>query len=110
MLHLWARTACRQESRDCSERKNKELADAIAYQSEVATKVIDVMKALEEIGDINGKPTTFYDTAKEAYDHRQNVDSLKQALANKQEDTDPYQTQIDELTDTAMQEINWAVC
>ena len=88
-------------------RKDKELLDASTYQQEIAGKVVEVMKALEEIGDINGKPTTFYDTAKEAYDHRQNVDSLKQALANKQEDTDPYQTQIDELTATAMQEINW---
>ena len=89
-------------------RKDKELDDATAYAQEIDAKVIDVMKALEEIGNINGKPTTFYDTAKEAYDHRQNVDSLKQALANKQDDTDPYQTQIDELNATAMQEINWS--
>ena len=89
-------------------RKDKELADAIAYQTEVSVKVVDVTKSLEDIGDINGKPTVFYDTAKEAYDHRQNVDSLKQALANKQDDVDPYQTQIDELNDTAMQEIDWS--
>ena len=88
-------------------RKDKELADAIAYQTEVSVKVVDVTKSLEDIGDINGKPTVFYDTAKEAYDHRQNVDSLKQALANKQDDVDPYQTQIDELNNTAMQEIDW---
>ena len=93
---------------EIADRKDKELLDASTYQQEIAGKVVEVMKALEEIGDINGKPTTFYDIAKEAYDHRQNVDSLKQALANKQEDTDPYQTQIDELTATAMQEINWA--
>tara|TARA_R110000851_G_scaffold87922_3_gene191696 strand:- start:797 stop:2569 length:1773 start_codon:yes stop_codon:yes gene_type:complete len=92
---------------EIADRKDKELLDASTYQQEIAGKVVEVMKALEEIGDINGKPTTFYDIAKEAYDHRQNVDSLKQALANKQEDTDPYQTQIDELTATAMQEINW---
>ena len=88
-------------------RKDKELADAIAYQTEVSVKVVDVTKSLEDIGDINGKPTVFYDTAKEAYDHRQNVDSLKQALANKQDDVDPYQTQIDELNNAAMQEIDW---
>jgi len=78
---------------EISLRKSKELADAIAYQSEITVKVNDVVKGLEEIGDINGKPTTFYDSAKEAYDHRQNVDSLKQALANKENDTDPYQSQ-----------------
>jgi DNA repair exonuclease SbcCD ATPase subunit len=92
---------------EISLRKSKELADAVAYQTEITGKVKEVAVALEEIGDINGKPTTFYDTAKEAYDHRQNVDSLKQALANKQDDIDPYQTQIDELNNTAMQEIDW---
>jgi DNA repair exonuclease SbcCD ATPase subunit len=93
---------------EIADRKDKELIDATTYQQEIAGKVVEVMKSLEEIGDINGKPNTFYDSAKEAYDHRQNVDSLKQALANKKDDTDPYQTQIDELNETAMQEINWS--
>ena len=88
-------------------RKDKELADAISYQAEITFKVNDVVKGLEDIGDINGKPTTFYESAKEAYDHRQNVDSLTKALAQKVDDIDPYQAQIDELNNSAMQELNW---
>ena len=88
-------------------RKAKELSDAMAYQTEVAGKLEEVMSALAEIGNINGRPNTFYETAKEAYEHRQNVDSLKQALQTKQEETDPYQAQIDELNTSAMQEISW---
>ena len=93
---------------EISLRKSKELEDATAYQLEITEKVNEVVKALEEIGDINGRPTTFYETAKEAYEHRQNVDSLKQSLTSKQEEVDPYQAQINELNDTAMQEINWS--
>ena len=52
--------------------------------------------------------TTFYETAKEAYEHRQNVDSLKTALENKQAEVDPIQTQIDELNNTAMQELDYS--
>ncbi len=92
---------------EIAERKEKELDDAKAYALEITTKVKDVMFALDEIGDINGKPTTFYETAKEAYEHRQNVDSLRTALSSKQDETDPYQTQIDELNNSAIQEINW---
>jgi DNA repair exonuclease SbcCD ATPase subunit len=92
---------------EIAERKSQELEDALAYQSEVSNKVLDVSKALEEIGDINGKPTTFYETAKEAYEHRQNVDSLKQAWKTKQQEEDPYQAQIDELNNSAIQEIDW---
>ena len=92
---------------EIAERKNKEFEDAVAYQSEISNKVKDVTKGLEEIGDINGKPTTFYETAKEAYDHRQNVEQLQQALANKLKEEDPYTAQIDELNNSAIQEISW---
>jgi DNA repair exonuclease SbcCD ATPase subunit len=94
---------------EIAERKSKELADAIAYQTEVAGKLEGVMKALKEIGDINGKPTTFYDTAKEAYEHRSNVDNLKQTLANKQAEEDPYAIQIDNLNETAIQKVDWDI-
>ena len=93
---------------EITERKNKELEDAIAYQTEIKDKISDVEQGLQDIGDINGKPTTFYETAKEAYEHRQNVDSLKTALKNKQDEVDPYQTQIDELNSTAMQELDYS--
>ena len=93
---------------EIAERKSKELEDAMSYQTEVSDKLIDVTKALAEIGDINGKPNVFYETAKEAYEHRQNVDSLKQSLTSKQDEADPYQAQIDELNHTAMQEIDWS--
>ena len=92
---------------EISLRKSKELEDATAYQLEITEKVKGVAKALDEIGDINGKPTTFYETAKEAYEHRQNVDSLKQAWESKKSEEDPYQLQIDELSNSALQEISW---
>ena len=94
---------------EIAERKGKELADAILYQSEVADKLASVLKALEEIGDINGKPNTFYESAKEAYEHRNNVDNLRSALEGKGQEEDPYQAQIDDLTNTALQPIDWGI-
>jgi DNA repair exonuclease SbcCD ATPase subunit len=89
--------------------KVKELKDADTYHSEVSNKLNEVVLALQEIGNINGKPNTFYETAKEAYDHRNNVDNLKKNLESKQIEEDPYQAQIDELNKTAIQEIDWNV-
>jgi len=94
---------------EIAERKETELLDAIAYQAEIAGKVVDVMAALKEIGDINGKPTTFYENAKDAYEHRSNVDNLKQTLANKHDDVNPYTAQINELNETAIQKVDWGV-
>ena len=93
---------------EIAERKSKELTDAKSYQEEINGKVKDVMASLDSIGDINGKPTTFYETAKEAYDHRSNVENLQKALISKQEENDPYAEQIKDLKETAIQEIDWA--
>ncbi len=90
-------------------KKSKELRDADIYYQEVSTKLSDTVMALAQIGNINGKPTTFYETAKEAYDHRNNVENLKKALEQKLSEDDPYQAQIDELNRTAVQEIDWGV-
>jgi len=87
--------------------KATELEEAIAYQTDVTNKLNGVLKNLDDIGDINGKPTTFYETAKEAYDHRNNVDNLKQAVRTKEDETDPYDSQIKELTQEAIQEVDW---
>ena len=89
-------------------RKTKELNDANTYHDEVEKKLSDVVLGLQEIGDINGRPNTYYETAREAYDHRNNVSQLKEALSRSQQEEDPYEAQILELKDTALQEIDWA--
>jgi DNA repair exonuclease SbcCD ATPase subunit len=88
-------------------KKLKEFNDADTYKLEVAGKLEEALAGLKTIGDINGRPNTFYETAKEAYDHRGNVDNLRTALMNKQAEDDPYQAQVDDLTHTALQEISW---
>ena len=92
---------------EIAERKQKELEDAQSYLDEISDKLQGIFHDLQEIGDINGRPTTFYETMREAYDHRNNVDNLRTALTNKEQETDPYQTQINELSTTALQEIDW---
>jgi DNA repair exonuclease SbcCD ATPase subunit len=94
---------------EIAERKSKELDDALSYQKEITRKVTDVTVELDIIGDINGRPTTFYEAAKEAYEHRNNVENLQSTLANKQIEIDPYEAQIEELKSTAMQDLDWSI-
>ena len=107
LCYTCGQTLHKDKKEEIAARKTKELEDSIAYQSEITEKVKNVMAALDEIGNINGKPTTFYETAKEAYEHRNNVDNLRQTLLSKQQEVDPYQAQIDDLTNTALQTIDW---
>jgi DNA repair exonuclease SbcCD ATPase subunit len=85
----------------------KNLVEADTYMTKVAGDLSRVVKELDEIGDINGRPQTFYDTLNEAYNHRSNLESLELQLKNKTEEKDAYQEQITELENTALQEINW---
>ncbi len=104
--------ACEQDLHDHKHKEmvkasEKNLADADTYLSKVAGDLELILKELEGIGDINGRPKTFYDTLDEAYNHRSNLESLATQLETKHTDIDTYQEQVTELENTALQEINW---
>ena len=84
-----------------------EYGETTTYLMEINEKAEKVKTKLAEIGELSDKPNTFYETAKEAYDHRSNIENLKDALKRAKEDKDPYSEQIEELQNTAIQEINW---
>ena len=85
----------------------EEYGEANSYVMELADQLEATLKDIETVGDLTQRPDTYYDTLKEAYDHRQYVESIKTALNNKQEETNPYLDQIEELKNQAVQEINW---
>ena len=89
------------------EKKQKELADVEKYLGEVGIKIEGIVNNLTELGEAESKPITFYETAREAYEHRNNVDGLIRAMEGRKEETDPYQDQIDDLNNTAIQEVDW---
>jgi len=83
------------------------LDEAQTYLNNVDFKLTNVVAELDEIGDINGRPQTFYDTIEEALKHQNNLATLEKTLLSRSEERDPYQEQIDELRSTAIQEISW---
>jgi DNA repair exonuclease SbcCD ATPase subunit len=92
---------------DMKKSAEKNLSEADAYMSKVAADLEHVIGDLDLIGDINGRPKTFYDTLDEAYNHRSNLESLGTQLVNKNNEIDTYHEQIEELEKTALQEISW---
>jgi DNA repair exonuclease SbcCD ATPase subunit len=85
----------------------KNLQDAETYLQTISESYTAVVGELEGIGDINGRPKTYYDTVEEALKHQNNLASLEAGLSTRQQEVDPYQEQIDDLNNTAMQEISW---
>ena len=104
--------ACEQDLHDHKHEEmiasaEKNLLEADTYMSDVAGKLEVVIKELDNIGDINGRPVSFYDTLDEAYNHRSNLENLGTQLENKRNEQDTYQDQIEDLENTALQDVSW---
>ena len=104
--------ACEQQLHDHKHEEmtalaNKNLKEATTYFNKVTADLTKINKELTAIGDINGRPKTYYDTLEEALKHQNNLTTLESQLVKRAEEIDPYQEQIDELRNTAMQEITW---
>jgi ABC-type dipeptide/oligopeptide/nickel transport system ATPase subunit len=104
--------ACEQELHDhkheeMSATAQQHLAEANRYNEKVAADLAKIMKEITAIGEVAGRPKTYYDTVEAALKHQNNLKTLETQLTVKAGERDPYQEQIDELRHTAMQEISW---
>jgi len=104
--------ACEQDLHD---HKHEELTataqghstEAVKYFDKVTADLAKIVKEINSIGDINGRPNTYYDSIEQALKHQNNLKTLETQLTVRAGEVDPYQEQIDELTNTALQEITW---
>jgi DNA repair exonuclease SbcCD ATPase subunit len=62
---------------------------------------------LQSFGELGLRPEPYYETVEEALKHQNNLASLETQLINKSDEIDPYQEQIDNLRNTALQDISW---
>jgi DNA repair exonuclease SbcCD ATPase subunit len=104
--------ACEQDLHDhkheeMSATANTHLADAESYALKVATDLAKINSELAVIGEQTAQPDTYYDTVEQALKHQNNLKTLETQLVVKAGENDPYQEQIDELMETALQEITW---
>jgi DNA repair exonuclease SbcCD ATPase subunit len=104
--------ACDQELHD---HKHEEmLNEALTHKVEAETyalKVVNdlglIINEIEPILKQPKKPETFYDTEAEALGHKNNLANLEKSLLEKANETNPFEEQIEELKNTAIQEIDW---
>ena len=114
-LSKLANKKCHACEQDLQDHKHSEMsAEAQTNLDEAqryATKILNDWKKIHdeitEIGVIGIRPNTYYDTVEAALKHQNNLKTLDAQLLIKADEVDPYQEQIDELNNTAMQEIDW---
>ena len=65
------------------------------------------LDAIAEVGTLGTAPTVFYDTLDQAYEHQNSLNTLVQQLERRQQETDPYSEQIEDMKQQALQEVNY---
>jgi DNA repair exonuclease SbcCD ATPase subunit len=85
----------------------KNITEAQKYLDKVTADCNKVKEELAAIGEINGRPNTYYDSVEQALKHQNNLTTLEDQLVKRADEIDPYQEQIDELKNTALQEVSW---
>ena len=104
--------ACEQElhdhkHEDMTATATTNLTDAQTYFDKVTKDLEKIVKEIAKIGELEKKPITFYESIEEAFNHRNNLANLEKALGTKVAEPNPYVEQIEDLKNTALQEISW---
>lgn len=86
----------------------EEYGDAVNYNMSIVDEIAVIEEAVKLLGAQAPRPDTFYDTIKEAYEHRQYLETYKTTLKNKELEQNPYVDQITELSTEALQELDWS--
>ena len=89
------------------EKLNEGLKELQEDESTLAVKLTAINDGIEKIGDVGVLPNTFYDSIDEAYNHQNSLQDLKRQLDQTTKKENPYQEQIVELTETAIQKIDY---
>ena len=86
----------------------EEYGEAVNYNQSIQSEIAVIDEAIKLMGTQDTRPDTYYDTVKEAYEHRQHLETYKSTLKNKQAEQNPYVDQITELSTEALQELDWS--
>lgn len=104
--------ACGQEVHDS---KHEEMLALKATQVEESKGSINehleelatLNEALSLVGELGDCPKVIYDNLEQALNHKSSLDGLERDLTIKEAEENPYDDQITELKNTAVQEIDW---
>jgi DNA repair exonuclease SbcCD ATPase subunit len=87
--------------------KNKQAEESRTSLTEHQTELSAFNEALELVGELGACPQVHYDSLEQALNHKNSLAVLEKDVETKQAETNPYLEQIEELKNTAVQEISW---
>jgi DNA repair exonuclease SbcCD ATPase subunit len=114
-LLMLADHKCHSCGQDLHDVKHEAMVDAKALQVNESsnslrtyqTELISLTEAMSQIGPLGQCPETVYDNIEQALNHKNTLDSIYRDLSFKNDEDNPYTDQIEELKNTALQDITW---
>ena len=83
------------------------LNESKSYTSKLENDLAKIQQDIDAIGDLGTTPDTYYDSIDEAYNHKGSLKDLNRQLEQNEKKQDPYAEQVEELTKTAIQKIDF---
>jgi len=83
------------------------LRESKEYAEKLESDLAKIQQDIDAIGDLGNTPDTYYDTMDEAYNHKGSLKDLNRQLEQNEKKKDPYAEQVEELTKTAIQKIDF---
>jgi DNA repair exonuclease SbcCD ATPase subunit len=104
--------ACGQEFHDDKHRevlasKEKALQESVLQSLTNNSQLLENETALAELGELGRAPKTHYDSEADAVKHSSEIDNILIQIENKANEVDPYNEQISEMENQALQEISF---
>ena len=87
--------------------KSKQVEDSINSMTEYQKELDSLNNQLVMLGELNACPQVHYDSLDEALNHKSTLSGLEKDIEVKDAEINPYTEQIEELKNTAVQEIDW---
>jgi energy-coupling factor transporter ATP-binding protein EcfA2 len=105
--------ACGQEMHDDKQEsilasKEEQKQEATAQLLANNTQLIEHETVVTEIGELGNKPTVFYDSLNDAYEHQNSVRMLTEQIEQKKKAEDPYEDQIKEMRESSLEELDYS--
>jgi DNA repair exonuclease SbcCD ATPase subunit len=91
------------------EEKRRALQEAALNALASNTQWIEHTDALQALGELGVQPVVFYDRESDAFEHRSSMASILAQLSAKEAEADPYSEQIREMSEQALEEIDFSI-
>jgi len=91
------------------EEKRRALQEAALNALASNTQWMEHTDALQALGELGVQPVVFYDRESDAFEHRSSMASILAQLSAKEAEADPYSEQIREMSEQALEEIDFSI-